>query len=305
MYNNKNKGHIKNIFVVPKHSYTINEKVNIILSPEFYWTKKVVLPVQNLNQSKKLIKSIFEEDLGDIKNYQFITIQLKNEEFLSIAYNQKEIKSKLAEANISLDVVNNIYFSTLELKSYEAFKYEEYIYGYQNDVLVRIPNSLISDSNNISTINFNQLVLTNDSFIFQEKDSYEKLNYLISCLLIILTCLYSFQAFNNFLNSNKLAGEISYIKTQYELPDTKIELRSIVDNNSNQNKYSLKDVNYIINSKAELDLVIKELKYIDHKFYVVCSGYKNISIVKDYFDEQFKTIKIHEENSILYLELYI
>jgi hypothetical protein len=305
MYNNKNKGHIKNIFVVPKHSYTINEKVNVILSPEFYWTKKVVLPVQNVNQSRKLIKSIFEEDLENIKNYQFITIQLKNEEFLGIAYNQKEIENKLLEANINLDVVNNLYFSTLELKSYDAFKYEECVYGYQNDVLVRIPNSLISDSNKMEAINFNQLTLSNNNFSFQEKEGYEKFNYLIAFLFIILTCLYGFQAFNNFVNSNKLADEISYIKTQYELPDTKIELRSIVENNSNQNKYSIKDVNYIINSKAELGLVIKELKYIERKFYVVCNGYKNISILQDYFAKQFKTIKIHEEDSTLYLELSI
>ncbi|MBE0514480.1 hypothetical protein [Sulfurimonas sp.] len=85
------------------------QKINIILSPSFYWVKKISLPLKHVRDVKKLLPSIFEEILPK-GNYSY-AVYKEEGYFLAFAYEDKKILEFLAKNGISGAHIANICFA--------------------------------------------------------------------------------------------------------------------------------------------------------------------------------------------------
>ena len=80
----------KTIFLDPSSDISsVEEKVNVILSPSLYWVKKLSLPLKKASEAHKLLPSIFEETLP-LGNYNY-SVYKKGDDFFAFAYDDKAI----------------------------------------------------------------------------------------------------------------------------------------------------------------------------------------------------------------------
>lgn len=93
------------------HFY-VEDKVDVILSPELYWVKKVTLPVKNTREVKPLVESLFEGTLPDAE-YSY-SVYKQDDFFYIFAYQDKVILDLLDSKGILTSQVHNVYFSQSE-----------------------------------------------------------------------------------------------------------------------------------------------------------------------------------------------
>ena len=91
---------------------------SVILSPEFYWIKKVTLPVKKEKEALKLAPSIFEGFLpsGDF-SYE---VRQSGDAFIMIAYNKKKIAEELEKVLPHKSDIVDIYFAQDALSFIDA-----------------------------------------------------------------------------------------------------------------------------------------------------------------------------------------
>lgn len=181
----------KTIFLDPNSgAVSIDEKVNIILSPSLYWVKKMVLPVKSTREVKKLLPSIFEETLPDGK-YSYSAYKSSNEsEFFIFAYEDKKILDVLAEKNISLTDVANVYFAQSELLFIDgAMKINESQSVYiKDDILVLVPCCWVEEK---SELDLSSLTLSKHKIPLQQFGHIVDIKnfYSVGIALIVLIVL--------------------------------------------------------------------------------------------------------------------
>ena len=81
---------MKTILYTKDFNKQIKEQVNVILSPQYYWIKKIDIPVKNRFTAKKIAKNIFD---FDEKEYFLDAVKIKDTYF-AIAIN-KNLKLKI------------------------------------------------------------------------------------------------------------------------------------------------------------------------------------------------------------------
>jgi hypothetical protein len=125
---------------------TLEEPVNIILSPSMYWVKRVKLPVKYLREVKSLMPSLFEENLPAGK-YSYSTYK-DGDSFLIFAYNDKEVLDLIAKKGVASANIDNIYLAQSEFDTIEeAVKIDEKsILSLQNGVVVKLPAALSKEA---------------------------------------------------------------------------------------------------------------------------------------------------------------
>jgi len=83
---------------------------DIVLTPEFYITKRVDLPIKYEYQAKKVAPSVLEELLPNENSYEYVVF--KDSKYWNFyAYNPKEIEDFLEEYGIKPHQIGKIYFA--------------------------------------------------------------------------------------------------------------------------------------------------------------------------------------------------
>ena len=91
-------------------------RVDIVLSPIYYWVKKEKISIKNEKDAMKFASSIFEGQFENISDYRYITTKYNSDEVIFIAYNPKEILAMLKDDfGISENLIGNIYTVQTEL----------------------------------------------------------------------------------------------------------------------------------------------------------------------------------------------
>jgi hypothetical protein len=97
---------LRNIFFTKDFNETINEDVNVILSPQFYWIKKVEIPVKSLNEAKKIAPSLLKLNPSEFyfgafeQNGEIYVIAIKKD--LDLKIDKKYIKSiRIAQCELN------------------------------------------------------------------------------------------------------------------------------------------------------------------------------------------------------------
>ena len=122
----------KSIFIDGHTSYShINEKVDLILSPQFYWVRREKLPVKRVSQAMKIVESFFSDILPD-GQYKYKVVK-EEEYFLLFAYQDDAIMQALQTADIDMALVNKLFFLQTELIDHTidaiAINDEEWLYN--------------------------------------------------------------------------------------------------------------------------------------------------------------------------------
>lgn len=261
----------------------INYPVDVILSPSFYWIKKIDIPIKSLFQAKKIAKNLF--DLEE-KEYIFDAIKIGNKYF-AIAIN------KNLDLKIDKKYIKSLRLAQVELYNYECInitdknslkKIEDILFCFPKDENCKkfeeIENIKLSNYTvSLDTINLDKssLFLIFASFIF-----------------IIVYFLIGIVEYKKNLNSLK---EKEASLSKYNLPLTTFQLDAIyanLKNIDNTQKRIRKDLE--IFSKTPLKKNEEYIKLSFNKFYEV--KIKTSSNLDNYFNRYFNILESNLKNKI-------
>lgn len=324
---------MRTIFLSKETIYEQNkkkEKLNIILSPEFYWVKIFNIPVPNTQSAILLLPNLFEEYFPTI-GYSFYIIKLENNKYLSFAYDEKLIFEQLKKSKIPTKKIINIYFAQNEFDTYfkkklfgfedgeisktnkpQGLKYKNEIFIYKENLFLKLPQNLadnFKDKNDLDEINISELELSLHSFNF---DSYKKYMenrplFIASGILFTLGCLLLLQGFILNSTSNSYPSKIEQIKEEYSLPQSLIETNALLDEYKNieaKNQKSSEAIEFILALTVANNYTIDTLNIENGKFIVIFKKL-NIDLVREKIVQKYKNsiLKTDNENVIVEIKL--
>jgi hypothetical protein len=273
----------KVIFYTKDFNENINYPVDVILSPQFYWIKKINIPIKNSFQAKKIAKNLF--DLED--DYIYDAFKIDNN-YYAIAID------KNLELNIPKKYIKSLRIAQKELYEYECVE--------------------VSDKHSIKKIDDIFFCFLNEANCPKVDEILKNIklsNYTLSLDTINLgkTSLILLFASFVFIISYFVIGIVSYKKelalieekkvslSKYNLPLTSFQLNSIYTN--------LKDIDYKqkrirkaleVFSHTPLNKNEEYLKLLfDKNFYVKIKTSKNLN---NYFRKYFNILNSSFNNKI-------
>lgn len=211
------------------------EKVNLILSPSFYWVKVFTIPVDTPNKALFLLPNLFE-DYFDIAGYSFYVIKISENQYLSFAYDEEKIIQKLKSLEIPQNKIVNIYFAQNEFQNlptvaeHKVFGYGDEVFMFEKELLVKIPNNLVGEGK-IPQLDLSKIVLGEH---WVQLHSYKKFTsnktvQFASGILLGFSILLFIQTFVFKQMTNEYPQKIEAIKQQYNLPPTLIQATAITN----------------------------------------------------------------------------
>lgn len=300
-----NKKH-KTLFLDIKSPKTnIDEKVNVVLSPSFYWVKKVSLAVKHVREVKKVLPSIFEENLPD-GNYSYFVYK-KDDDFIAFAYDDKFILDTLSSLGISPSNIADVYFAQSEFEDMkDVLKINEDEVLYIKDSLVTlVPLQWVSEYKemDLSKIKHSKHIvhLHQYSHILGNSALYK-----IGSILLAFSLLSGAQYFITAKKRADIVDKKERLFIKYGLKPTMIQNRSMLKKYSSiyeRQTIMREHISRILNLKKKLYLLefknnalsadIKELSKSDERHVANELRSKNIKF------------KISNSNKITHLEIYL
>ena len=97
----------------------LSEKVDIMLTPQFYTLKKENLPLKYTFQAKKIAPSLFDGLLGNDTKYDYMVYK-EGDVWVFIAYDLYEITTFLQNKGIESDKVGKLFFAQQAVNSFTS-----------------------------------------------------------------------------------------------------------------------------------------------------------------------------------------
>jgi len=97
---------------------TVEEAVDVVLSPAYYWFREEVLPAKNAAQAKKLAPAFFDAIIPE-GEYEYLAIP-RGERFWLFAYDPALISERLSDAGLKASQIRAVYFAQLECEGLET-----------------------------------------------------------------------------------------------------------------------------------------------------------------------------------------
>ena len=252
----------KTLFINRQEEISLgDEKVNIVLSPAFYWFKSEMLPVKSIAQAKKLAPSIFD---GTIPDSQYSYHVMKHDDnFWLFAYDDAFIVAKLTQLGIKASQINQIYFAQSEC------------YGLIEALGIDDNFALVSNENILSMVPLEYLDNVTSSKEYFLKHSFTKehisLNFFQNSFidekyiyrLIAVSVVFIIIYFANYMilrqDLRQVLGEQYAISQKYKLPATSFELNGLKRSLKTKEKQQLA---YRQNVKKLLSLSLQAGEYV-------------------------------------------
>ena len=247
----------KKIFFTLDTKIDIQEKVDIILSPEFYWVRIFDIPVKYVSQAKGVVPNLFEEVLEeDIDKISYHIIKQEEHKFLCFAYDNKKIFKAIKNSGIELTNINRVYFAQTECYDLGTFKVNEKSFFYTNEnILVKAPeymSSILEDgSDKIQKINLSSNFI--DIKFYNKVMSLKKV-ILIASILALLSAMNFYKAYDNSVLTTTIKNKIQEIKVQNKLPTSSIQANSIINEKQSlvEKEIEKRELFYLLLSKPSL-----------------------------------------------------
>jgi len=252
----------KKVFLCSNTKIDEKGKVDIILSPEFYWVRVFDIPVKSTTQARHVLPTLFEDILENVNELSYQVIKLEDDKYLCFAYENKKIYESIKKSGISLSSINSVYFAQNECNNIEQFVAENKSFLYTQDgILVKVPNGLLNDATNINTI-LDQIELSSNKVEIKLYNNVltPKQIYSLVAVLLVLACV-NFFKFYDYKNENaKLEEKTEILKVNSNLPSSMIQTNSILKKYKNIASKEIKKreaIAYILENKA---IKLKKLK---------------------------------------------
>lgn len=254
---------IKKIFLCSNIKIYENSKVDIILSPEFYWVRLFDIPVKNIAQAKAVLPSLFEDILLKVDELSYQVIKLEEGKYLCFAYINKKIFESIKNSGISLSLVNAVYFAQNECKDFKQFSVGNKSFLYTNDnILVKVPNNILSEKIELNDFIENINLSSNkiDIKLYNNLLSSKQIKIvLIVCSIISLVNFSKYFVYKSEIS--KQEKKIEEIRTSNNLPTSSIQADSIINSNK---KIAQKEINkrealsYILSNNIDIKTIFLE-----------------------------------------------
>jgi len=258
---------------------------SLILSPQFYWIKRVKLPVKSEYKAKKLAPSVFEGSLPEGETYFYdVKYEKDRDTFIVIAYSKEYIYKSVKEKFSSKAHIKGIYFAQYELEDLETCIAidEEISLGNVDGLLIQVPSSCVQSEENIKKylpkVKLSSKKIKIENFI-DNNDIKNYIYYFIFLGLFVLSQVITYFAYSYDLSKYNDMRNSLIIK--YHLPKTTFQLNSIKKSLQKE----LKEQKTIKNALLKLDKIVFNS---DEK-------YMNIVITKNSATFHIKTTKDRAE----------
>ncbi|NQY24146.1 MAG: hypothetical protein HRT41_08930 [Campylobacteraceae bacterium] len=299
------------IFFLEKNTTKIipNEKMSLILSPEFYWTRFFELPVKSVAAAIEILPDLFEEFLP-FNNYSYQAIKLADRKFLCFAYNNDEIYNMIKKLKFPISLIKNIYFAQNEFKDYESFSLNETSYMYINTILVKVPKNVNVKEIPVLDNNLQGLKLSKTKVALKLYKSLidKKYLYLLLTFLFFLSSLNVLKILIYKTEINKNKNEMQNIKKRYHLPSTMLQTKSIIKNYDKKIEENIKiraQIKHLVfYKKIEKNIIFKKIKIEDDSL-IVYVNTTNSNKFKKYIEKKYSIKKAYFFKNTLRIELFI
>ena len=294
------------IFLCSNTKIEVSNKVDIILSPEFYWVRIFDIPVKNITQAKHVFPTLFEDILDNVSDLSYQAIKIEENKYLCFAYINKKIYEAIKNSGINLSYVNSVYFAQNECKSFKQFTVEDKSFLYtQDDVLVKVPNGILSENIDLNE-NLHHINLSNNKVDIKLYNNFLSSKQIYSIVAISLfISIINFAKVYDYKNSVLILDEkIELEKEKSNLPSSIIQVDSIISKYKNISDQEIKKrevLSYLLeNSNFKLDNISLEKD-------ILTIVYQNSdkTKVEEYINKKYKIISSQVENLDLYIRIKI
>lgn len=298
---NKNK---KPIFFITKNFNTkIHEKSDVVLSPEFYWAKRVSLNVKFKHEVKKMAASIFADLLPE-GNFEYKVLKLASKDYIIVAYDLEFIQKELVNLGIDMLYVDKIYTAQSELLHIEDDLKVDDNYGLvsKDNVIVYLPLQYVNAHNNVHSMMKNKNL--SYDYIYSHKFQKNSINpkqlnlivtILLFCMLIIIFDFIKLKQEKSFFDEQK-----ELFITNNNFPRTKMQIKSMQDELSlidSIQRDIRESLSYIDKFKLHKTEYFSMLKLEKNKmtYKVQLENKKRESLLKNYIAKKDKNTLLIEE----------
>jgi len=262
-----NKGLILVYKGMPKVS--LEDRFNIVLTPQNYILKKEKLPIKQEYQSKKIVSSIFDNFIENKDEYSFFVYK-EGEEWIFIAYKQEEVISLLEEAGIKPSNVDEIFFAQQMVHSITkpVSLGDGSAMAVIDGIATIVPKIILPDD----TVYANLLEDTTPkkSVPLSTGNSYipKKMSIAISAIFSIFAILFIMEGVRYASSSKEKSQKVQEIIEQYPSLQSSYKRDSIlskytkIDKEQREKRDILKRLSKLINQRVKLEeLQLKQHSY--------------------------------------------
>ena len=296
----------KKIFLSTNSRVFENSKVDIILSPEFYWVRIFEIPVKNIFQAKQIIPTLFEDLIDENEDLSYQVIKLEENKYLCFAYINQKIFEAIKESGLNLSLVNRVYFAQNECKEFSQFFIDGKSFLYTNDgILVKVPNEVITKSLDLKEV-INSINLSSNRVDIKLYNNFltpKQINVvLLFCLVLLVLNFSKYFSYSNEIS--KIDEKIENLKKINNLPTSMIQIDSIISSNK---KISQKEIEkreaifYVLSNK---DFEVKNIEFQND---VLSIDFLNVDKEKiiQHVSNKYKIISNNTQDLILNIKVQI
>lgn len=290
----------KKIFLCSNTKIYENSKVDIILSPEFYWVRIFDIPVKNIVQAKAVLPTLFEDILLKVKELSYQVIKLEDNKYLCFAYINKKIFEAIKNSGINLSLVNAVYFAQNECKDFRQFIVEDKSFLYTDDnILVKVPNEMLSQKVDLNEF-IHSVTLSSNKIDIKLYNNFLNTKQIVLVLIICsIVSVLNFSKYFSYKNEiSKQDEKIQEIRALNNLPNSSIQTDSIINSNKklaqkelnkreaifyilSNNKIEIKDIS-LENDVLEINVLNTDKKkteeYISSKYKIISSSISGLNL---------------------------
>jgi hypothetical protein len=288
---------------------SIGQDINIILSPSFYWVKKIVLPLKHERDVKKLLPSIFEEILP--KGVYSYEVYKKEDYFLAFAYEDKKILEFLAARGVSTAKIANIcfaqiFFSEADLPLRISDKRTLVM---QDGILLIVPSSWHKSAKEFyideRVFPEHTIVLEKFNHIVDKKKIYQ-----IGYIVIFIALLLSVELFMVQQSRDEILAAKEEVFSKYNLKPTMIQNESMAKGYNALHEQQMKfrsTIATVTNLQLRQNEKIDSINYKDRKVHVIFSGVSKSSFghIADVLKMKNIEYKLDFKDSMAILEVQL
>jgi hypothetical protein len=227
------KSFIKNsnsqtILFTKTSKYNTEFKLNIILSPEFYWTRIFKIPTKYIYEAKKYLPSLFENIIPSNTEHNYKIKKIDENSYMCVAYCVETIGKAIEDSGLLRTNIKKIYFSQFEFNYKSAIRINKInsLVAVDN-VLIMIPNDCVEESidinNVLQDINLSKISI---SISYYTNILTSKNYLLVASSVIIFITSNIITTSNNYINLNSIEKKIASIKINHKLPSTIIQTKA-------------------------------------------------------------------------------
>lgn len=295
------------IFLTKKSNLSIKKKIDLILSPEFYWVRIFEIPVSTSKEALGLLPTLFE-DIVSLNDINYKVIKLSDNKFLSFAYSNSQILEYIKKANLRFSQIKSVCFAQTEFQEYDEFTIFDTLYSYSNDgILVKLPFGFVEEfidiEDKLSTL---KLSSSRVDIRFYSNILDVQYIYKLSSVLILIVFINIFRYFSYEKDINIVNSEIYNIKNRSSMPSTLIQTNSIINKFKNKLKNEIKlryAMEYILNFKK----VIKNGKItkISLRNRIISIDFIDVDFldITKYINKKYTILKDKSRDNIIQIEI--